>query len=120
MKKLILVCGPAAIGKSTFSANYALEHPGEDVVVMESADYTLTLTEKGFAKVKGVTDGKAYFSGTYTKDANGNYGITTKYGTYTSVTEGSTVSMELHFPVTTGFGPFVQEIETVVNFTASV
>lgn len=93
---------------------------GEDVVVMESADYTLTLTEKGFAKVKGVTDGKAYFSGTYTKDANGNYGITTKYGTYTSVTEGSTVSMELHFPVTTGFGPFVQEIETVVNFTAAV
>ncbi len=93
---------------------------GEDVVVMESADYTLTLTEKGFAKVTGASDGKSYFSGTYTKDANGNYGITTKYGTYTSVTEGSTVSMELHFPVTTGFGPFVQEIETVVNFTAAV
>ena len=34
MKKLILVCGPAAIGKSTFSAKYALEHPGEDVVVI--------------------------------------------------------------------------------------
>lgn len=34
MKKLILVCGPAAIGKSTFSAKYAREHPEEEVVVI--------------------------------------------------------------------------------------
>ncbi len=34
MKKLILVCGPAGIGKSTWSKNYAAEHPDEYVVVM--------------------------------------------------------------------------------------
>lgn len=34
MKKLILVCGPAAIGKSTFSNKYRLEHPEEDVHVI--------------------------------------------------------------------------------------
>ncbi|MCQ2772040.1 MAG: ATP-binding protein [Bacilli bacterium] len=37
MKKLILVCGPAAIGKSTFCNNYAKEHPDEIVRVI-SAD----------------------------------------------------------------------------------
>ena len=37
MKKLILVCGPAAIGKSTFCNNYAKEHPNENVRVI-SAD----------------------------------------------------------------------------------
>lgn len=37
MKKLILVCGPAAIGKSTFCKKYALEHPSEHVEVI-SAD----------------------------------------------------------------------------------
>ncbi len=34
MKKLILVCGPAGIGKSTWSKSYANEHPDEYVVVM--------------------------------------------------------------------------------------
>ena len=37
MKKLILVCGPAAIGKSTFCNKYAIEHP-EEVVKVISAD----------------------------------------------------------------------------------
>lgn len=37
MKKLILVCGPAAIGKSTFCNKYANEHP-EEVVRVISAD----------------------------------------------------------------------------------
>lgn len=34
MKKLIFVSGPAAIGKSTFSAKYAREHPDEEVIVI--------------------------------------------------------------------------------------
>lgn len=93
---------------------------GPAILTMESADYVLSLTEKGYAKVTAATGNTVYFSGTYTKDAGGNYVITTQYGTYTSVTEGTTVSMELHFPVTTGNGPFSQTVETVVNFTAQV
>ena len=34
MKKLILVCGPAGIGKSTWSKNYAASHPKEKVFVV--------------------------------------------------------------------------------------
>lgn len=34
MKKLILVCGPAAIGKSTWSKKYENSHPGEKVTVI--------------------------------------------------------------------------------------
>lgn len=34
MKKLILVCGPAAIGKSTWSRQYQWEHPDEKVVIL--------------------------------------------------------------------------------------
>ena len=37
MKKLILVCGPAAIGKSTWSHGYERSHPDEKVVIL-SAD----------------------------------------------------------------------------------
>lgn len=37
MKKLLLVCGPAAIGKSTYSKGYKSRHPGEVVFVI-SAD----------------------------------------------------------------------------------
>lgn len=34
MRKLILVCGPAAIGKSTWSKKYISEHPEENVFVL--------------------------------------------------------------------------------------
>ncbi|MCF0113268.1 MAG: AAA family ATPase [Bacilli bacterium] len=34
MKKLILVCGPAAIGKSTWSEAYAASHPEETVFII--------------------------------------------------------------------------------------
>lgn len=34
MQKLILVCGPAAIGKSTFCSDYANRHPKENVHVI--------------------------------------------------------------------------------------
>jgi len=34
MQKLILVCGPAAIGKSTYCAGYAKSHPDENVFVI--------------------------------------------------------------------------------------
>ena len=34
MKKIILVCGPAGIGKSTYSHNYAANHPEEEVHVI--------------------------------------------------------------------------------------
>lgn len=34
MKKLILVSGPAGIGKSTWSKNYASSHPEEKVIVI--------------------------------------------------------------------------------------
>ena len=37
MKKLVLVCGPAAIGKSTWSKAYIGEHPEETVFIL-SAD----------------------------------------------------------------------------------
>lgn len=38
MKKLILVCGPAGIGKSTWSKNYAATHPEEKVAVVAADD----------------------------------------------------------------------------------
>ena len=38
MKKLILVCGPAAIGKSTWSHGYQREHPDEKVVIISADD----------------------------------------------------------------------------------
>ena len=38
MKKLILVCGPAAIGKSTWSHKYQEEHPDEKVVIIAADD----------------------------------------------------------------------------------
>lgn len=38
MKKLILVCGPAGIGKSTWSKKYAEEHPEEKVEVLAADD----------------------------------------------------------------------------------
>lgn len=34
MKKLILVCGPAGIGKSTWCEAYKTEHPSEDVSIL--------------------------------------------------------------------------------------
>ena len=34
MKKLILVCGPAAIGKSTWCHGYEKSHPEENVVIL--------------------------------------------------------------------------------------
>lgn len=34
MKKLILVCGPAAIGKSSFCKKYQTAHPEEDVKII--------------------------------------------------------------------------------------
>lgn len=38
MKKLILVCGPAAIGKSTWSKGYRADHPDEKVVIISADD----------------------------------------------------------------------------------
>lgn len=38
MKKLILVCGPAAIGKSTWSRRYKEGHPDENVFVLSADD----------------------------------------------------------------------------------
>ena len=38
MKKLILVCGPAAIGKSTWSNGYRNSHPDEKVVIISADD----------------------------------------------------------------------------------
>ena len=38
MKKLILVCGPAGIGKSTFSRRYRENHPEEEVRVISADD----------------------------------------------------------------------------------
>lgn len=38
MKKVILVCGPAGIGKSTYSRSYRETHPEEDVHVIAADD----------------------------------------------------------------------------------
>ena len=38
MKKLILVCGPAGIGKSTWSNKYASSHEGEKIVILAADD----------------------------------------------------------------------------------
>lgn len=43
MKKLIFVCGPAGIGKSTWSKNYAASHPEETVLVMAADDVRKSL-----------------------------------------------------------------------------
>ena len=45
MKKLILVCGPAGIGKSTFCQNYTKQHPLEKVVRISSDEIRLKLTK---------------------------------------------------------------------------
>lgn len=110
-------CDPSQF---TWDQYTTTDFEGEDIFVMESADYELRLTEKGYARVVNAGTSTAVFSGTYTTDADGNYVITTQYGTYTSVKNGSTVTMELHIPVKTGSGPFVSETETVINFTATV
>ncbi len=38
MKRLVLVCGPAAIGKSTFSSTYFAEHPNENIFILSADD----------------------------------------------------------------------------------
>ena len=38
MKKLILVCGPAGIGKSTYTRRYKESHPDENVFVISADD----------------------------------------------------------------------------------
>jgi predicted kinase len=44
MKKLILVCGPAGIGKSTFCALYIQKHPSENVVIISSDEVRKGMT----------------------------------------------------------------------------
>ena len=44
MKKLILVAGPAAVGKSTFSRRYAEEHPNEDVHIIAADEVRKEMT----------------------------------------------------------------------------
>lgn len=44
MKKLILVCGPAGIGKSTFCRKYAANHPDETVRVVASDEIRKAMT----------------------------------------------------------------------------
>ena len=39
MKKLILICGPAGIGKSTFSKGYIHDHPEEKVFVLAADEF---------------------------------------------------------------------------------
>lgn len=107
-------CDPS---KFTWDKYTSTDFEGEDILVMDGGDYELRLTEKGYARVVKTGTTTASFTGTYTKDAAGNYSITTKYGTYTSVKSGSTITMELHIPVK-GSGPFASEVETVLNFTA--
>lgn len=43
MKKLVLVCGPAGIGKSSFCKKYISEHPDENIFIVSSDE-----TRKGF------------------------------------------------------------------------
>lgn len=38
MKKLILICGPAGIGKSTFSKRYIESHPDENPIIISADD----------------------------------------------------------------------------------
>ncbi len=38
MRKLVLVCGPAGIGKSTFSKGYIESHPEENVEILAADD----------------------------------------------------------------------------------
>lgn len=93
---------------------------GKTFLVLESGDYRLELTEKGYANVVEAQGTSKAFSGTFTQDADGNYVIVTQYDTYTSVSDGTTVTMELHFPVTSGTGPFAQTVETAVIFTGTL
>lgn len=44
MRKLILVCGPAGIGKSTFCQHYAQKHPLERVVIIASDEIRKSMT----------------------------------------------------------------------------
>lgn len=109
------------VSKYTWDLYTDADFEGANILTLTSADYSLLLTEKGYANIVDAATGKTKsFAGSYTTDENGNYVITTQYGTYTSVKEGSTVTMEVHFPTKTGFGPFVQTVETVVIFTATV
>lgn len=43
MKKLILVCGPAGIGKSTFCRHYIAIHPEEEVHIISSDEIRKTM-----------------------------------------------------------------------------
>ena len=45
MKKLILVCGPAGIGKSTFCERYIANHPQEKVERISSDEIRLKITK---------------------------------------------------------------------------
>ena len=38
MKKLVLVCGPAGIGKSSFCKKYISEHPDENIFIVSIWD----------------------------------------------------------------------------------
>jgi predicted kinase len=44
MKKLILVCGPAGIGKSTFCQLYIAQHPKEKVTIISSDEIRKRMT----------------------------------------------------------------------------
>lgn len=44
MKKLVLVCGPAGIGKSTFCKTYQSEHPDEQCLVIAADEVRKTMT----------------------------------------------------------------------------
>jgi tRNA uridine 5-carbamoylmethylation protein Kti12 len=45
MKHLILVCGPAGIGKSTFCQKYISEHPDENVKMVSSDEIRKQITQ---------------------------------------------------------------------------
>ncbi len=44
MKKLVFVCGPAGIGKSTFCRQYAQKHPEENVKIVSSDEERKKIT----------------------------------------------------------------------------
>ncbi|MDO5329917.1 MAG: ATP-binding protein [Bacillota bacterium] len=44
MKKLILVCGPAGIGKSTFCRKYEADHPDEEVKIIAADEVRMAMT----------------------------------------------------------------------------
>lgn len=61
MKKLIFVCGPAGIGKSTWSKHYAESHPDETVLVM-AADEVRKDLYGGYDKFPNDGDMKHVYS----------------------------------------------------------